>query len=368
MDSTELREIDNLVSNAQITVTPEEIEDAKKQLAVFYKNTNYKGDIAKRVEEVITKSLIRWERAPKNFWDRCIIQVGYKAYTKYIRLMEEKLEAQKTGLDYIEWQKIYRPERFTNDELRDNSGNKIKRKRLDSIVVTPESLPDFDLSQYNVYGDSLVDLLDGDEKKFWYKRELQYRREFDFNDSSDRVLLEEVIYIEILLRRLRISKITGEYSDKIKGLKEDDLIENHRKALDKLGILRVQRIQFDSNIEGNVGEISLLLDEKLESIKNLKDAKLYRRTIQKINDKYKALTLDEIEEIIEEQSLLREVEKTGELNIIPQAVYAQVTTDIENKSKIISGVKEIAEISSENSIKKDNKIDSAEYSSLQEVF
>ena len=356
MGDTELRKIDELVLNAQITVTPEEVEEAKKQIAIFYKNTNYTGDIAKRVEEVVTKAMIRWTRAPKDFWERCITQIGYRAYSKYQRYLKELEEAKRLGLEHEDWEEIYKPER-KKKEFKSNDNQ---------ISSLPESL---DLAQYSVYGDSLVDFLNGEEKKFWFKRELQYRREFDFNDSSDRILLEEAIYIEVLLRRVRIAKITGENLDKVKGLKEDDLIDNHRKVLDKLGILRVQRIQFDSNIEGNVGEIALLLDEKIDGIKNLKNAKLLKRTLQKINDKYRTLTMEEIEELIEEQSLLREVEKLGELNIIPQAVYAQISNDIEKKTRMLNEVQEISKVSSENSMIKEPKIDnSTEYSSLQDVF
>jgi hypothetical protein len=118
-----------------------------------------------------------------------------------------------------------------------------------------------------IFGESLFDYLYDDEKKFWVKRESAYRKEFDFNNSSDRVLIEEVIYLEVLLRRLRLSVIdtTREYN--VKGLKEHDLIDAHKKTLEKLGLLRVQLIQFDQNIEGNVSELSLALEEKLNEIR-----------------------------------------------------------------------------------------------------
>ena len=298
-------DLDELISRQSIAPTEGEKERIKQWLFTFYKETNYDGDIPERVNKIIEASIEGWERAPKTFLSRVKVRLGGKAYSSWAKRRDEM--NRKKGLE----DEGYSAEQIIEILARERFDKKDKKKLVRdlNIEVDPENTV--------VYGSSIFDFLSPEEKMFWRKREFEYRNEFEFNISSDLVLLEEVIYNEVLLRRLRIAKITGDNLDTIKGLSEKDLIDNHRTASDKLGILRVQRIQLDQNIEGNVSEISALLSEKLNKIKELKDKKLFRKTITAISEKYKNLTYEEIRDTLEELSLLKEVENMSPLNPLP---------------------------------------------------
>jgi hypothetical protein len=306
------KEIDNIVSKANVDVTPEDIENIRLWLYQYYKDIGYSGSIAEKTDEVLKKASEGWKRAPKGFYDRLRHVIGRHALYKY-----EKNKKEKNILQV----KTEKPAKETVEEVKE-------KFKLDTAYVRTES----------VFGESLFDYLRDDEKLFWQKRENEYRKEFDFNESSDKVLLDEALYLEILLRRIRLSNITGDYKDLVKGLKENDIVDNHRRVLEKLGLLRVQRIQYDQNIEGNVGEISLILEEKMAELKNLKEEGLYKKSLNKINDKYRVLLIGEIEDLIEEASLLKEVEKMPQLNPIPQAIYAKISKEITKDVKGIEGI------------------------------
>jgi len=319
-DTSSLRELDELIGSSSLMITQEEIDEARRWLLSFYSDINYEGNIPDKVEEVINKSIKGWERAPKSFFKRVKKIVGHHAIYK---LKQQKKDQLKKG-------------KFTNESLDgalkgfENETNDENQEEISQDISDENVVEKSDV----VFGESIFDYLYDDEKKFWIKREAAYRKEFDFNNSSDRVLLEEVIYIEILLRRLRLSVIdqTREYN--VKGLREQDLMDSHKKALEKLGILRVQRIQFDQNIEGNVSELTLLLDEKLNEIKQLKDNKLYKKSIDRIKDKFNILTITELVDLAEEAALLKEVERMTPINIVPQAVYNSILTALEDKTEL----------------------------------
>lgn len=310
MDIDVYTDLDELVSRQSIAPTEGEKARIKEWLFTFYKETGYDGDIPERVNKIIEASLEGWERAPKTFLSRVKVRLGGKAYSSWAKRRDEinkKKSLENEG---------YSAEQIIEILARERFDKKDKKKLVQDLHIEAEP------ENTVVYGSSIFDFLSPEEKKFWRKREFEYRNEFEFNTSSDLVLLEEVIYNEILIRRLRIAKITGENLDKVKGLSEKDLIDNHRTASDKLGILRVQRIQLDQNIEGNVSEISVLLDEKLNKIKELKDKKLFRKTITAISEKYKNLTYEEIQDTLEELSLLKEVENMAPLNPLPNVLVS----------------------------------------------
>lgn len=301
MDKNEINftQLQDLINKSSIQPTSEQVAKVRLWLQTFFKDVGFEGDINKRVEEILDKAYKGWPRAPKSFVSRVSCAVGNRTIDKWRKDKLAKQERQAKGL--------------SDDDAMDEFVEKDMASAFENI---------------SVYGDSVYDFLSDDEKLYWKKREGEYRKEFEFNESSDKVLLEEVIYLEVLLRRVRKAKLTGEGLELIKGYSEADIIDEHKKLLEKLGILRLQRIQADQNIEGNVGEISLALEEKLEDIRKLKDEKAYNKTISRINEKFKHLTMQEIHDTIEELSLLREVQRMPTLNAIPSAVMSAMTQKI----------------------------------------
>jgi hypothetical protein len=296
--SLDYNKLDQLISEATVTVDQEEVEKLRNYLVKYFKYKGFEGSITEHIDSVFERALKGWPRAAKDFETRVRTIVGNGNLKAYDRIVNDQKES-------------------------------VHEKKEIELVAKKE-ISDQPLG--NVFDISYYDHLDGEEKKYWIKREKDYRKEFDFNESSDRTLLEEVLYNEVLLRRIRINKLTGDYADKVKGLNEKRLMDSIREAMDKLGILRVQRISLDKNIEGNVGELSLLLDEKLDEFKGL-DTRLQKKSIKRMLDKYDKITFEEVEEILEEQNLLRQVEKMSALNPIPQAVYNQVISDIDGKDE-----------------------------------
>ena len=314
--------LDELVSKVTVQATPEEVDKIRQWLFTFYKESNFDGDIPEKVDWVIEEATKGWPRASKSFLSRVKQKVGGKAIRRWERMRSELNRANQLKQDGYSQEDIV-AELAKERELREGKNNLDIQFDLDE-----------DIENTVVYGDTLFDYLSREEKKFWKKRDKEYREEFDFNNSSDAILLEEVIYNEILLRRLRVAKITGEGLDNTKGLHEKDLIENIRTSSEKLGILRDQRIKLNQNIEGNVSEIALMLDEKLKKISDLKDKALLKRTIKVIKLEYEALTLRELEETAEELALLKEVEKMGEINPVPKVVAASMEESLTGQNNV----------------------------------
>jgi hypothetical protein len=337
-----------LLDTTLLFTTPEEVDKVRGFAKQVLITARYKEDVDAKIAEIFEKALIGWNRCPKTFYERVVKLLGTRSVNKWYQVQDKKRqEEEKAALleaalakceaagveidmtvikdksvedakEYVDYYtKVFEPELYEKE--REALG---LEKTLEQQIET-------------IYNDSLFNYLNLDEKNYWKVRDYEYRKEFDFNDSSDRILLEQLIYLEIMLRRIRLFRLTGKYNESIKGLDESKVIDDHRKAMEKLGILRIQRIQSDSNVEGNVGEISMSLDVKLEEIKAIKDNLLYTKTMDRIAKKYKEITIKEIEQLVEEHILLKQIEREPALNPIPQAVYQSVITKIDgNKANM----------------------------------
>ena len=121
-----------------------------------------------------------------------------------------------------------------------------------------------EIDEKNEVASYVYQYLSTKEKEWWAKRIIEYSKDFEFNDSSDKPLLTQLLVEEILQRRLFI-----------KQLKEKDLnlskeIESSLKRVTdiqvKLGITREQRSGALDNIDGNVADLSLSLNKKLKNM------------------------------------------------------------------------------------------------------
>lgn len=109
---------------------------------------------------------------------------------------------------------------------------------------------------------SIYDYLDSEEKKWWDIRFDEYKRDFEFNESSDKPLIVQLLFEELCQRRLFIYQIQNPNKDYSKRL--NDSLKRVTELQTKLGITREQRSGALDNIDGNVAEISMHLDKKLE--------------------------------------------------------------------------------------------------------
>ncbi len=315
-ENNNLNKITELIEETARELKPvydvNDVKQIKDWVINFYKVIGYKKDILEKADKVMEKALNGWTNAPDSLLSRAKACIGFntiRAYEKRVEFVNQKRE-----------------EGYTDYEI---AGELTRLKKRKKTVVNLERVNTEDV----VFGDSLIDYLPEDEKIYWKQREKQYRDEFDFNQSSDRILLEEVLYTEVLLRRIRLSRLTGEEREDIRGLNEITLLDNHKKILEKLGVLRIQRIQEESNIEGNVSELSRVLEERLNEIGSLSNREAMYKTLKKIASKYTVITKEELEELAEEAMLIKEVEKLGHINPIPQAIYEQITMEMNRKAK-----------------------------------
>jgi len=328
-DKITLNKISEIERLSTIHPTQNVVEETRKWLTKLYTDVGYKGNIDDRVTFVIEKAIKGWLKAPKKFQDRVIKSVGNRTIAQWNRIIkkdatEKKIREIGSAKNVVVLESTIGKKNKVEEEdiFEGDDPNKIQKE--DRIVdkSDPSFLP-LRLSKFDTNSE-ILKCLDHDERKYWQLRNYQFRNEFEFNESSDKILLEQLLYIEIMLRRLRLYHLTGKVKGNLDGLDEKKLMEDHRKSLEALGVLRVQRIDSDANVEGNVGEISLLLDEKINEIKQIKSNFILDVTLEKINREYQTLTLDEIKELIEEHSLLRQISKEPELNPIPEAVYAAI--------------------------------------------
>jgi len=326
-DKITLNKVTEIERLSTIHPTQNVVDETRKWLTKLYKDVGYKGNIEDRVTYIIEKAIKGWFKAPKKFSDRVTRCVGNRTIAQWVRItkqdaVEKKIREIGSAKNVVVLESGNEPIEEENEAFNGAEPDKIQKE--DKVVDKKNGLflPTY-LSKFDTNSE-ILKCLESDERKYWQLRNYQFRNEFEFNESSDKILLEQLLYIEVMLRRLRLYNLTGKARGNLDGLDEKKLMEDHRKSLEALGVLRVQRIDSDSNVEGNVGEISMLLDEKLNEIKQIKTDYILDNTLERINREYQTLTLDEIKELIEEHSLLRQISKEPELNPIPAAVYASI--------------------------------------------
>ena len=305
----EYRKMEDLIDKAVIDVSQEEIGAIRDWLYNYYHEIGYKENIQDKVNEILEAASKGWEHAPRSFFVRVKTKIGQFQISRFEKMKEEVHKLRNEGYEDEEIAQI------------------IKRRK------TKKDVPSLNIEK-PVFGSSFFDYLHDDEKLYWIQREKDYRREFDFNESSDKILLEQLLFTETMLFRIRKTLLTGEGKEEIKNLKESSLLEEHKKISEKLGLLRIQRIQNDINIEGNVGEITLALEEKLLQAREISDKKTRVKVIERLRKIYNnAVLKEEIEEAIEEMALLKEAEIMGDINVVPQAVYESVIAKLENRDQ-----------------------------------
>lgn len=252
-----------MASNGEIrpiTASALEIEEARLLLSQYYGK-----DV---VEEKIEKCLTGWLNAPKVFAERVTIVAG--------RSRKDK----RTGLV-------------------------VGKKDLYATVAPPSGLTE-------------------EESLYWKNRYKLYNTEFDFNKSSDKMVLEQVLTDEILINRLRVRLLKDENTtSSVDSDLLDEIMNRYRENLNKLGILRIQRDLAKGDIEGSIAELTGIVDDKIAKMVKL-DTVDFRALVRKAIAGFDGITEQEIIDAVIEAHCARINEMRGDLNPVPQEMMEKV--------------------------------------------
>ena len=255
--------------------TPQEIKKSTNFLKGWYEETKFgtTAEINLKIEQVINKSKWGWPNAPALFSRRIEILLGVasKAYVKEKRRDMEQLKEEE------------------------------KKKKVHSSYL----------------GDHLQ--LNPEEFQYMKERFKFYTKDFDFNESSDQVLLNQVIVQELLLRRLEVERLTKTLQvDSKQELVVKELGDQYRKNLSDLGVSRKQRVEFDQSIDGNVAQLSSSVEQKIDNIKKLSDTKRRKVLIEELHKQFEGISKEELIEYCQEIQYSRRHDMFPEKNIISE--------------------------------------------------
>lgn len=111
----------------------------------------------------------------------------------------------------------------------------------------------------------ILESLDPSERRFWKERKVKYENEFNFNESSDRSLLFQLITEELIQQRLMIKKLTD--PEAATDSEMTNSMARLQKCMESLGITRKQRqAAKEDTIEGSISKLAGELDKKIKTI------------------------------------------------------------------------------------------------------
>jgi len=216
-------------------------EDRDKWYPVLADYYRQKGEAEDRIPDIVNTVLAEaqagWKRAPRDLDTRIKMKSGYQ-WKSHANLKPKKKE-----------------------EIEEN----IKSNKEEDISF------------------EITSSMTKKERDWFELRLKDYVTDFDFNNSSDKPLLEQLLVEELIQRRLfglQLKYIDRDYSKKMsESLKRVSDIQT------KLGITREQRAGALDNIDGNVAQISVDLNEKLkkmpEKIRREEEEELYYSNLKK---------------------------------------------------------------------------------------
>lgn len=238
--------------NAVAKVIPADLTEEQKNkwteiLTDYYKNLGKltEDEIKDKISQVLTDCVTGWPNAPNTLESRISLKTGYKS-----KLLSN-LSARKTF---------------------------VKKKEEEAKLVET-------LQTGSKKFSNLDEALTDEEKKWWGQRLNEYRGEFEFNVSSDMVLLNQLLVEELLQRRIFFQQLKR---NEALGLEASRVLTESNKRIQdlqtKLGITRDQRVGILNQIDGNVANISVKLEEKLkeygESFTKEVEDEIYYKTLQ----------------------------------------------------------------------------------------
>ncbi len=267
--------LDKTIGFVPLDVPKDEIEKYRNYTTRLLSDINYHGDIPAKVGQIIRDALRGWDHAPVEFKERVKKKIGYNRVNKY----EKGLPDDHSHL----FAKIP-----VKGDGRHKPDTPTKIYQKETLKVLEEVDPLELISPA---------FLSSEEMVFVNKRKSLYNKEFDFNESSDQILLQQILIDELIIRRINLAKLKGEEQSQSN---IDKIMDRFRKNLEKLGVLRVQRLELNTDIEGNVGQLSIELDKKLDRIRKLRDKTLRETLLNKLKDRLVYSNKTEILQMIEE--------------------------------------------------------------------
>jgi hypothetical protein len=186
-------------------------------LKEYYRNKEVaECNIRETIDQIYAECQLGWERAPRDLDTRIKMKSGFQ------------------------WK--------SHENLKPN-------KNKNNFIAEDEE---------DLYNGSISDTMTKKEKEWWEDRESTYRKDFDFNESSDKPLMEQMLVEELIQRRLFRKQLR--YPDRDYSKQMSDSLKRVTEIQTKLGITREQRVGILDKIDGNVALISSELDKKLDSM------------------------------------------------------------------------------------------------------
>jgi hypothetical protein len=137
-----------------------------------------------------------------------------------------------------------------------------------NLKSNPEYLPNVqnaNLNRDNTINDLYKwenNLADG-EKNWWAEREAIYRKEFEFNKSSDEPLLFQLLTEELNQKRLATLLLENPRKADLYSKFMTDSLKRLQETQIKLGITREQRADLLENAEGDISSLSIRFEDKI---------------------------------------------------------------------------------------------------------
>jgi hypothetical protein len=268
------------VNYKSIDAPPDEISEWREYALNVLTHAKYKGDVQVKVGKIIEKSLSGWDRSPNSLEDRVKVLLGHqhvKSYEEGTKYEDEFKDSRGTG------EKVGRKPKTKEDRYYEEAG-----------ITSEVGIDPMDLFS--------PALLSSEELAYIRKRESEYKAEFDFNNSSDVVLLNQVLADELMLRRVSLNRLNG-----IR-VSESDInkaVERIRGTLKELGVTRAQRMELDQDVQGNVGQLSMELEKTLEQIKRLRNKEKRDKILKRLSKNLAYSSFEEINNYIQEIELQR---------------------------------------------------------------
>jgi hypothetical protein len=225
-----------------------EIERLREELVKFYRNwPKFAGDPIEKSYQIIEQCKKGWVNCPRTFEMRVRTKAGLR---------------NKAMANLMNWGEA-------------NSAKAARERAIEQQMNKAFPVPKSNLEQEIDHAGRAVMLkmLNVNDRKFFKQRERYYRKEFDFNSSSDYALLVEVIMDELKIQK--IHKMEMAELEKVDPSSERLLryskmvTEAHTrlaKSQQALGVTRDQRKDELEDAESNLASISVSLDKKIKAM------------------------------------------------------------------------------------------------------
>lgn len=255
-----------------IKISKEEYEENLSYIKKHLEIIEFEGDVDKRAKEILDEVLYGWPRASKELSSR----------------IKQKLGGNNRQI------------RKTNKRGENEPRANIKDYLPDGMTI--------------------------EERRFILKREKEYLRDYDFNTSSDFPLFMEVLFDELLLHKMKMQVIQDPES--ISSREMEDVQRRLRTNMEKLGVLRSQRLDSQHFTDGNIAQLSAIVEQKLENIKKLEDKEYKKKVQEKLLKKFSGVDLEELEMIIEEIKFQQKHNLFPEQNHVPDAEANKILKEL----------------------------------------